>query len=83
MECTIKTGAPMITVSGICNCKRCTDRTTDIYRMVGQCYNCGTKDILMLFRSGDKASRLDCPVCGNPNTVHSQRLATEDEVPVA
>ena len=73
----------MLTVSGLCMCSKCTERTGDIYRMIGSCYNCKTDGILMLFRAGDKAGNLDCPVCGNYNSVHSHRLATEDEIPAA
>ena len=73
----------MLTVSGLCMCNRCTSRTTDIYRMVGRCWNCGTEPILMLFRAGDKKAELDCPVCGNHWSVHPQRLATADEFPEA
>jgi hypothetical protein len=49
--------------------------------MVGVCYNCGTKPILMLFRAGDPSAPQDCPVCGNWHSVHTQRLATDDEFP--
>ena len=73
----------MLTVSGICMCTKCTSRTGNIYRMVGHCWNCGAKDILMLYRSGDKAAPLDCPVCGNCKSVHASRLATDDEIPAA
>src|ERR1035437_2438586 len=73
----------MLTVSGICACQKYEDRTKDIYRMVGTCLNCGTKDILMLFRAGDSASNLDCPVCGNWKKVSARRLATDDEIPLA
>lgn len=73
----------MITVSGMCNCSKCVSRTTSMYRMVGYCRNCGTQDILMLFRAGDKAVDLDCPVCGNWHTVYAQRLATDGEIPAA
>jgi transcription elongation factor Elf1 len=73
----------MLTVDGRCGCHKCEARTGDIYRMVGRCRNCGTEDILMLFRAGDKAAELDCPVCGNWHTVRAGRLATEDEVSVA
>lgn len=71
----------MITVDGRCGCDRCESRTGNIYRMVGTCYNCGTKDILMLFRAGDKTANLDCPVCGCWHTVHPLRSATPDEIP--
>ena len=73
----------MITVSGICMCKDCTDRTSDIYRMVGACLNCGTDRILMLFRFGDPAVPLDCPVCGCWHKVTPQRIARDDEIPEA
>ena len=73
----------MLTVSGVCNCHRCVERTTDIYRMVGYCRNCGTTGILMLFRSGDEARALDCPVCGVWHVVLAQRLATPDEIPAS
>jgi hypothetical protein len=77
----------MLTVSGKCMCSKCEARTTRQYRMVGHCTNCGAKDVLMLFRSGDKAHNLDCPVCGNWGTggggVHPDRLATPDEIPAA
>lgn len=73
----------MITVDGRCFCERCESRTKDIYRMVGKCRNCGAEPILMLYRAGDKATSLTCPTCGNWNSVHANRLATEDEVPAA
>lgn len=73
----------MLTVSGICMCDKCESRTKNIYRMIGVCYNCGTKDIFMLFRSGDPKASLDCPVCGNWHGVHAQRLATADEIPAS
>jgi uncharacterized Zn finger protein (UPF0148 family) len=73
----------VITVSGVCVCAKCEGRTRDIYRMVGTCLNCGTGDILMLFRAGDKAGVLDCPVCGVWRSVRPNRLATDDEIPAA
>lgn len=73
----------MLTVSGKCRCPKCEQRTGNIYRMVGSCVNCGSKPILMIFRSGDKAIPLDCPVCGVGQSVRAQRLATEDEIPEA
>jgi predicted nucleic acid-binding Zn-ribbon protein len=56
--------------------------------MVGHCTNCGQKDVLMIFRQGDKATNLDCPTCGvrGPMSfegVHPDRLATPDEIPAA
>ena len=76
-------GQAATVVSGICSCRRCEDRTTDIYRMVGWCRNCKTRDILMLFRAGDKAHALTCPVCGNYFSVEPSRLATADEIRAA
>ena len=74
----------MLTVSGVCTCGRC-DRSgrREIYRMAGSCYNCTAKPILMLYRAGDKACPLDCPACGNYQSVHPSRLATDDEIPAA
>lgn len=68
---------PRPTVSGVCTCSRCEGRTSNIYAMLGVCYNCGT-EVLMLFRIGDETSILDCPTCGC-RRVHSKRLATNDE----
>lgn len=65
-----------------CGCKRCVERTSDTYRMVGKCRNCGAKDIVILYRAGDDAANQDCPVCGNWRSVHADRLATSDETPV-
>jgi len=48
--------------------------------MIGWCSNCRA-DVMMLFRSGDMARNLDCPVCGNWSTVQAKRLATADEIP--
>jgi len=75
----------MLTIDGRCDCQRCVERTEDIYRMVGWCTNCGTEDILILYRAGDSVADQDCPVCENYYTVRrsSQRLATPDEVPAA
>ena len=72
----------MLTVSGKCCCPDCLKwRTQDIYRMVGKCHNCHTEDILMIFRSGEEARTLSCPVC-NTRNVMPTRLATDDEIPV-
>ncbi len=77
--------ATMITIDGRCFCARCEESAQDIYRMVGYCLNCGTGDILVIYRAGDPTHDQDCPVCGNNYAVRStsQRLATPDEVPVA
>jgi len=73
----------MLTTSGICQCQRCTSRTSDIYRMIGTCTNCMADRILMLFRAGDRAERLTCPICRCSNAVMPIRVATVDEVPSA
>lgn len=73
----------MTTIDGRCFCKRCEDRTGDIYRMVGACANCHTDHLLMIFRTGDRATALDCPVCGRDGSVLPERLATADEIPVS
>ena len=70
-------------VDGRCGCQRCEERTKNTYRMVGVCLNCGTKPILILYRWGDRAADVDCPVCGNWQKVRPQRLATADEIPAA
>ena len=73
----------MMTVSRLCMCAQCTERTGDIYRMVGHCRNCGARPIPILYRSGDRAGDADCPKCGNYNSVSPDRLATDDEIPEA
>ena len=71
----------MFTVDARCDCLRCRNRTEDSYRMIGTCRNCGTDDILIVYRKGDHARDVDCPVCGN-RRVHSRRLAIPDEIPL-
>lgn len=73
----------MITIDARCMCQKCKERTKDIYRMIGSCSNCGSKDILILYRAGDRACNRDCPVCGCWSTVSAGRLATADEIPEA
>lgn len=73
----------MLTVDARCGCCWCEARTTDMYRMVGHCYNCGAKPILILNRSGDKAGLVDCPTCGAYDRVTQDRLATPDEIRAA
>jgi hypothetical protein len=73
----------LATIDGRCHCGRCKGRTEDIYRMVGHCHNCGAKPFLLLFRAGDPARPLDCPTCGKWYGVHTDRLATPDEIPAA
>lgn len=79
----------MLTVSGVCMCSKCESGANKDgrYRMVGHCTNCGQKDVLMLFRSGDPTHNLECPTCGARGGygygVHADRLATPDEIPAA
>lgn len=73
----------MLTVDDRCStCER--QGKTNIYRMVGKCFNCGTGDILMLFTAGHEcySTQQKCPVCGC-RRLHADRLATPDEIPVA
>jgi hypothetical protein len=70
-------------VDARCMCRRCEDRTTNVYRMVGYCLNCKTEPILIIYRAGDKASDCDCPVCGVWHSVRARRMATADEIPAA
>lgn len=72
----------MLTVDARCGCRRCEARTQDIYRMVARCLNCRAAPILILYRAGDKAADVDCPVCGVWHSVKPERLATDDEIPV-
>lgn len=73
----------MLTVDARCGCKQCEDRTQNIYRMIGRCSNCGTGDILVIYREGDESRPVDCPVCRNYRSVRTIRLATPDEFPEA
>lgn len=73
----------MITVDARCHCDRCEARTQNIYRMVGNCINCGVADILMLFREGDRKCDWICQTCGVAGALHPTRLASEDEIPEA
>ena len=61
-----------------CNHRGCD--TEDIYRMVGQCSNCGDKDVLMLFTAGHETYQQQCLKCGC-RTVSALRLANADEIP--
>lgn len=71
----------MLTID--CRCGHSTCRDKNIYRMVGACSNCGTKNVLMLFTAThDSYMPQCCPVCGCAK-VHAQRLATADEIPAA
>jgi len=69
----------MISIDARCDCQACKDRTEDVYHMVGRCYNCSAKDILITYRKGDGSGAVDCPVCGNWHSVHADRLATTEE----
>jgi hypothetical protein len=71
----------MLTIDGRCKDKTCAPK--DIYRMIGRCHNCGTRDILMLFTAGHETRPLTCPVCGCYREVSSERLAIPDEFPEA
>jgi hypothetical protein len=73
----------VIIIDARCYCARCEAHSQNIYRMVGSCRNCGTQDILMLFRVGDPATARDCPICGCFWTVAPVRKATPDEIPAA
>jgi hypothetical protein len=70
----------MLTVDRRCDDRICVHK--GIYRMVGSCFNCGTKDVLVLFTAGHETHKVDCPVCGCKHVQHF-RLATEDEIPAA
>lgn len=65
--------------------KRCGDPkcSPNMYRMVGQCSNCGTEGLLVLFTAGHESEPADCPVCECYRTVGRYRLATDDEFPAA
>lgn len=70
----------MLSASGVCDCAKCISRTSVMYKMIGQCYNCRTDQIIMTYRSGDRASPLNCPVCGVSKSVHASRLATDEDL---
>lgn len=73
----------MLTVDCRCNCLRCQAGSQDMYRMVGNCWNCGQNDVLMLFRKGDPSYHdRECPKCGY-RSLKAKRLATRDEIPAA
>jgi hypothetical protein len=54
-----------------------------MYRMIGHCRNCGTKDVLVLHSKGHEARDKSCPICGCDRAVSSDRIATDDEFPAA
>lgn len=72
---------PLVTIDARCGCHACRERTEDIYRMIGQCYNCQAGPFLLLFRAGDRTRSLDCPACGCTHTVHVIRRAENNETP--
>lgn len=78
----------MLTIDLRCNFPRCSEAAKgDLYRMVGRCGNCGTEDILFLITAGHPkptsiGNPATCPVCGC-REAWAQRLATDDEIPVA
>jgi hypothetical protein len=50
-------------VDSSCDCKACTDRTTEMYDMPGGCSNCGAQ-FTVRARKGDKMPlSVDCPRC--------------------
>jgi hypothetical protein len=64
-------------------CSLCQDGgKTDMYRMIGGCYNCRSEPILGLFSVTHEASGGKCPVCGCER-LHWDRLAAADEIPVS
>lgn len=75
----------MTTIDARCLCKECQDRTERIYRMVGYCSNCGAKDLLIIYRAGDKTRDLECPSCECSYTVrgYNQSKAADHEIPAA
>lgn len=75
-------GVPRVFVDARCHCDRRTSRTTEGYRMIGRCSNCGV-EALVLYRAGDKSAPADCPACGVWRTIYTTRLATPDEIPAA
>lgn len=66
-----------------CMCHACETRTSEVYWMVGRCYNCGTQNILVMYRKGDQAEAQGCPLCGVTkwHGVHTSRAALPSEVP--
>jgi hypothetical protein len=67
------------TISGVCTCSRCETGEHRVYYMIGTCGNCHT-EALMIYRVGDRADPLVCPVCGC-REVRPDRRATDDETP--
>jgi hypothetical protein len=64
-------------------CSLCqSEGKTDIYRMIGGCYNCRSEPILGLFSATHESSGGKCPVCAC-GRLHWDRLATADEIPQA
>lgn len=62
-------------VDGTCDCKACTDRTTEMYYLNAYCANCDGTFILKL-RKGDKpALGQECPHCGVSYRVGTRGLA--------
>jgi hypothetical protein len=50
-------------VDSSCDCKACTDRTTEMYDVPGGCSNCGAR-FTVRSRKGDKTPlSVDCPSC--------------------
>lgn len=70
----------MLTIDLRCHDRDC--RRKGIYRMVGDCRNCGAEPVLMLFTAAHEAHVGRCPCC-ECETVYPKRSATPDEVPGA
>lgn len=70
----------MLTIDDRCDLGSCPSK--DIYRMVGNCFNCRTSGILILQTTGHSAFTFECPVCGCKE-VRTSRIATEDEIPAS
>jgi hypothetical protein len=69
----------MLTIDARCLDKRCA--SLDMYRMVGRCHNCDTKDILILYTKTHAATPQACSTCGTWRGVHAKGLAGLDEIP--
>lgn len=69
-------------VDARCTMPVCTDRDSgQVYRMVGQCTNCGSGPLLILVTVRHSAPTGEqCPKCGCYDVV-ARRLAEDDEIP--
>lgn len=73
----------MLTVDARCGAPECAAKNLGVYRMVGTCSNCMTKDILFLFSEEHKGSAWNyaCPTCKVYGRMTTIRPATDDEIP--